>query len=225
MPTPAVEPPPKPFKTAEEHYKYLLEKAHGGTKHTMSTNPGVERALGRRQQHDALRLSGQRHAVERVEARSEGQGRRADAAVREAIQGAAGRGREIRRAALRPAHELRIPRRTALALGAVRQGVREHAGSVLVHERHDERDATHLYRRRAHQYGSQALSARRQHRLLGRRQARDLDEVGESGRLRTRHAAHEQPVRDGGDVAGAAQRVRRAACSSRRSRSTIRSRS
>ena len=36
---PAVEPPPKPFKTAEEHYKYLLEKAHGGTKHTMSTIP------------------------------------------------------------------------------------------------------------------------------------------------------------------------------------------
>ena len=28
MPTPAVEPPPKPFKTAEEHYQYLLEKAH-----------------------------------------------------------------------------------------------------------------------------------------------------------------------------------------------------
>ncbi|HVY67196.1 MAG TPA: hypothetical protein VHH11_20465 [Gammaproteobacteria bacterium] len=39
LPTPQVELPPKPFKTAEEHYKYLLEKAHGGTKHTMSTIP------------------------------------------------------------------------------------------------------------------------------------------------------------------------------------------
>src|SRR5512147_1609873 len=39
LPTPEVELPPKPFKTAEEHYKYLLDKAHGGTKHTMSTIP------------------------------------------------------------------------------------------------------------------------------------------------------------------------------------------
>ena len=39
MSLPAVEPPPKEFKTAEEHYKYLLEKAHGGTKHTMATIP------------------------------------------------------------------------------------------------------------------------------------------------------------------------------------------
>jgi hypothetical protein len=39
LPMPQVEAPPKPFKTAEEHYKYLLEKAHGGTKHTMSTIP------------------------------------------------------------------------------------------------------------------------------------------------------------------------------------------
>ena len=36
---PRVEPPPRDFKTAEEHYKYLLEKAHGGTKHTMATIP------------------------------------------------------------------------------------------------------------------------------------------------------------------------------------------
>lgn len=39
MSLPPVEPPPKEFKTAEEHYKYLLEKAHGGTKHTMATIP------------------------------------------------------------------------------------------------------------------------------------------------------------------------------------------
>lgn len=39
MSLPAVEPLPKAFKTAEEHYKYLLEKAHGGTKHTMATIP------------------------------------------------------------------------------------------------------------------------------------------------------------------------------------------
>src|SRR4029079_8929007 len=76
----------------------------------------VGRALGRRQQHDAIALSRQRHAVERVEARSEGQGRRADGAVREAIQGAEIRGREVWRAALRPAHELRVPGRAALAL-------------------------------------------------------------------------------------------------------------
>jgi hypothetical protein len=39
LPLPAVEPPPKPFATAEEHYAYLLDKAHGGTKHTMATIP------------------------------------------------------------------------------------------------------------------------------------------------------------------------------------------
>jgi hypothetical protein len=39
QPLPKVEPPPKDFKTAEEHYKYLLDKAHGGTKHTMATIP------------------------------------------------------------------------------------------------------------------------------------------------------------------------------------------
>jgi hypothetical protein len=38
-PLPKVELPPKEFKTAEEHYEYLREKAHGGTKHTMATIP------------------------------------------------------------------------------------------------------------------------------------------------------------------------------------------
>lgn len=36
---PVVERPPRDFKTAEEHYAYLLERANGGTKHTMSTIP------------------------------------------------------------------------------------------------------------------------------------------------------------------------------------------
>lgn len=36
---PKVEPPPKNFATAEEHYSYLLEQAHGGTEHTMATIP------------------------------------------------------------------------------------------------------------------------------------------------------------------------------------------
>jgi hypothetical protein len=39
LPMPAVEPPPREFKTAEEHYGFLLDKAHGGTKHTMATIP------------------------------------------------------------------------------------------------------------------------------------------------------------------------------------------
>lgn len=39
LPQAKLEPPPKEFKTAEEHYNYLLEKAHGGTKHTMATIP------------------------------------------------------------------------------------------------------------------------------------------------------------------------------------------
>jgi hypothetical protein len=39
MPLPAVAPPPKDFKTAEEHYEYLLEQADGGTTHTMATIP------------------------------------------------------------------------------------------------------------------------------------------------------------------------------------------
>jgi hypothetical protein len=56
----------------------------------------------------------------------------------------------------------------ALALGAVHQRVREHAESVVAHERYDERDAAHLYRQRARQHREQALAARRQHRLLGR---------------------------------------------------------
>jgi hypothetical protein len=36
---PKVEAPPKEFKTAEEHYHYLLEQAGGGTQHTMATIP------------------------------------------------------------------------------------------------------------------------------------------------------------------------------------------
>jgi hypothetical protein len=36
---PEVVPPPKDFATAEEHYNYLLEQAHGGTQHTMATIP------------------------------------------------------------------------------------------------------------------------------------------------------------------------------------------
>ncbi len=39
LPTPAVERPPREFETAEEHYNYLLERANGGTKHTMGTIP------------------------------------------------------------------------------------------------------------------------------------------------------------------------------------------
>ncbi|HET7132588.1 MAG TPA: hypothetical protein VFJ95_10090 [Gammaproteobacteria bacterium] len=34
-----VEPPPKQFASSEEHYKYLLEQAHGGTKHTITSVP------------------------------------------------------------------------------------------------------------------------------------------------------------------------------------------
>ena len=39
LPVPTVEKPPRDFKTAEEHYNYLLERANGGTKHTMQTIP------------------------------------------------------------------------------------------------------------------------------------------------------------------------------------------
>jgi hypothetical protein len=39
LPVPAVEPPPRDFKTAEEHYAFLLERANGGTNHTMQTIP------------------------------------------------------------------------------------------------------------------------------------------------------------------------------------------
>jgi hypothetical protein len=39
LPVPAVEAPPRDFKTAEEHYNFLLERANGGTKHTMQTIP------------------------------------------------------------------------------------------------------------------------------------------------------------------------------------------
>jgi hypothetical protein len=39
LPQAKVELPPKEFATAEEHYNFLLERAHGGTKHTMSTIP------------------------------------------------------------------------------------------------------------------------------------------------------------------------------------------
>ena len=94
--------------------------------------------------------------------------------------------------------------------------------SVVAHERHDERDAARLYRQRARQHREQALAARRQHRFLGRRQADDLDEVGEPGRLRARHAADEQSVRDGRDV-GKSGAAATSASSSRKSRSTIRS--
>jgi hypothetical protein len=31
--------PPKPFATSDEHYKFLLSQAKGGTKHTLATVP------------------------------------------------------------------------------------------------------------------------------------------------------------------------------------------
>jgi len=34
-----VVPPPKEFATSEEHYRYLLEQAGGGTEHTIETVP------------------------------------------------------------------------------------------------------------------------------------------------------------------------------------------
>jgi hypothetical protein len=39
VPLTAVEKPPRDFATAEEHYRFLLERADGGTKHTMATIP------------------------------------------------------------------------------------------------------------------------------------------------------------------------------------------
>jgi len=36
---PPVEPPPRSFATAEEHYQFLLKRAGGGTTHTMATIP------------------------------------------------------------------------------------------------------------------------------------------------------------------------------------------
>ncbi len=39
VPLTAVEPPPRDFATAEEHYLFLLEEADGGTVHTMATIP------------------------------------------------------------------------------------------------------------------------------------------------------------------------------------------
>lgn len=39
VPLLAVEAPPRDFSTAEEHYRFLLERADGGTAHTMATIP------------------------------------------------------------------------------------------------------------------------------------------------------------------------------------------
>jgi hypothetical protein len=39
LPLPKVEAPPMPFATAEAHYRYLYDKANGGTEHTMATIP------------------------------------------------------------------------------------------------------------------------------------------------------------------------------------------
>jgi hypothetical protein len=39
LPLPAIELPARDFATAEEHYAYLLDRANGGTEHTMATIP------------------------------------------------------------------------------------------------------------------------------------------------------------------------------------------
>ena len=36
LPVPTVEKPPREFKTAEEHYNFLLERANGGTKRSIN---------------------------------------------------------------------------------------------------------------------------------------------------------------------------------------------
>lgn len=42
MPLPAAQPPPQEFKTSGDHYRYLLEQAKGGTKHSAATLPDWE---------------------------------------------------------------------------------------------------------------------------------------------------------------------------------------
>lgn len=42
MPLPPVQPPPREFKTSEEHYRFLLQQAKGGTRHTAATLPNWE---------------------------------------------------------------------------------------------------------------------------------------------------------------------------------------
>ncbi len=46
-----VVPPPKQFASSEEHYKYLLEQAKGGTKQTLDDRAALGRALGHGRQH------------------------------------------------------------------------------------------------------------------------------------------------------------------------------
>ena len=129
-PLPPVEAPARDFKTAEEHYQYLLEQAKGGTKHTAATLPNwdglwtpgpntiaqtfldVGTVLGHR--HVAGRRGTVKKGVLTPPTKNISCERRAEVD-------------KARPAAVRPAHPLRIPGHAALDLGAVRQGVRQHS--------------------------------------------------------------------------------------------------
>ncbi len=158
LPQAKVEPPPKDFATAEEHYDFLLERARGGTKHTMSTIPVWDGLWGSGNNTMPSIFLENGTLANALRPGGASEGRRTDARLRAALPRAPGGDGEVRTAALRPAHELRIRRRPALDLGALHQRVRQHADAVVDDERLHERDAPHLYRRQAREHRSHSTS-------------------------------------------------------------------
>ncbi len=124
-----VVPPPKQFASSEEHYKYLLEQAKGGTKQTLATGAALGRALGPRATRTSRRSS--------TAGRLQGQGsrRRADARVREGLQGALAPADRGRPGELRPARPLRAARPAALPARAVHARVHQPAERVVPDQR------------------------------------------------------------------------------------------
>ena len=173
LPVPTVEKPPRDFKTAEEHYNFLLERANGGTKHTMQTIPVW----------DGLWGSGNNTmpAIFLENGTLANAWRPGATKIKEGVLTPPYEQHfRERRAEIDQYGEQRYDRLTNCEYPGVPRWlwepyIKEFVNmptAVVADERHDERDAARLYRQRARQHREQALAARRQHRLLGRRQAR-----------------------------------------------------
>ena len=123
-------PPPKQFSSAAEHYKFLLDRAHGGTKHSLTSLPDWSGIW-----QSGITTMSMRHPV--------------DAPCRPHTGRATSRSRKRSVSSarcIRPAHTLRTVGVSAMARRAVSQGILAQPETVVVDAGVHERDPPRLYR-------------------------------------------------------------------------------
>ena len=158
-----VVPPPKAFATSDEHYKYLLAQAKGGTKHTLASVPrwdGLWVTAGNTHMDIFIDPPGFAGKV---------RAGRADAALRSGLQGALAAAAGAGRGPVRSSDALRAARVSAVAARAVLARVHQSAARVVPDQRFRAGDPPRLHRPGAQERVRHALLVRRHDRVLGRR--------------------------------------------------------